>query len=1122
MTTRKTAEKLNREGLDHDPFWYKTGVIYEVHVRAFCDSDGNGIGDFQGLTSKLDYLKDLGVTALWLLPFYPSPLRDDGYDIADYFSVHSNYGTLDHFKVFLREAHHRGLRVITELVMNHTSDQHPWFQRARRAKPGSRWRNFYVWSDTPDRYKDARIIFKDVEVSNWTWDPAAQAYYWHRFFSHQPDLNYENPEVFEEMVKAFDFWLDLGVDGLRLDAVPYLCEREGTGCENLPETHDALRQLRAHVDSKYGDRMLLAEANQWPEDAAAYFGRGKGDECHMAFHFPLMPRLFMAVRMEDRTPIVDILEQTPSVPETAQWALFLRNHDELTLEMVTDEERDYMYRMYAHVHQARLNLGIRRRLAPLLGNDRKRIELLNALLFSLPGTPVLYYGDEIGMGENIFLGDRNGVRTPMQWSSDKNAGFSRANPQALYLPIIYDPEYHYEAVNVEGQLGNPHSLLWWMRRLLALRKKWRVLGEGKCEFLQPENRRILSYVLRNEHETVLVVANLSRFVQPVELDLSAFKQSVPVELFGRTAFPVITEKPYLLTLGPHSFYWFSVEAKAASPTFDGSACATLQTVTVEHEWTEVASGRGRTALEALLPDYIRVQGWYGGNTKTIKQTAVREAVSVAANGDCAGFLMLVQVDYVQGDPELYSLPLAFATGDEAERQRTASGRQVVANLAVETGSRGVLHDALGSPAFCQALLDMIADRRSIKGMQGSVAGSHTSVLRHLLGGDLPPLPSFSKTEQCDSSVVYGNKLILKLFRRLDLGTNSALEIGRFLTAREFPGVPPLAGALEYSGPNEECLSLAIVSGFVANAEDTWAGALAALGRYYDRAGTLSAKGESPPPVGNDLLGACCEELTPGVQELIGTYLESARLLGVRTATLHLTLASEAEDPDFVPEPFTPHYARGLFQTMRNIATQSLRLLRKELKTLPGETSSMAHRVLALDNEIIARYRPLFERRICAKRIRIHGNYHLGKVLWTGKDLVIINFEGEPEAALSERRIKRSPLRDAAGMVRSFDYAAYEGLHQHIQRGSLPPENLATFEPWARFWTHAVSSTFLRAYLRALGQSELLPSAPDELHVMLQAYLLNKAMHELGYELNNRPTWLKIPLQGILHLLEGTK
>jgi maltose alpha-D-glucosyltransferase/alpha-amylase len=1112
----------HRLGLDQDPFWYKTGVIYELHVRAFCDSDGDGAGDFRGLTSKLDYLKDLGVTALWLLPFYPSPLRDDGYDIADYHNVHPHYGTLADFKGFLREAHQHGLRVITELVMNHTSDQHPWFQRARRAKPGSRWRNFYVWSDTSEKYRDARIIFKDVEVSNWAWDHTAQAYYWHRFFAHQPDLNYDNPEVFEEMVKALDFWLDLGVDGLRLDAVPYLFEREGTSCENLPETHEALRKLRAHVDQKYGDRTLLAEANQWPEDAVAYFGLGKGDECHMAFHFPLMPRLFMALRMEDRTPIVDILEQTPPIPETAQWALFLRNHDELTLEMVTDEERDYMYRMYAHVHQARLNLGIRRRLAPLLGNDRKRIELLNALLFSLPGTPVLYYGDEIGMGDNIFLGDRNGVRTPMQWSSDKNAGFSRANPQALFLPIIYDPEYHYEAVNVEGQLANPHSLLWWMRRLLALRKKWRALGEGKCEFLQPENRKILSYVLRDEKETVLVVANLSRFVQPVELDLSAFRQCVPIELFGRTEFPAITEKPYGLTLGPHSFYWFSLEPKFTPAEISARSGATPRALTVASGWPEVLEGKPKAALEALLPDYLRAQRWFQGREGNLKQAAVREAISIPASDPPIGFLLLVQVEFVHRDPELYSLPLTFATAEAADRLRADSPHLILADLTAQSGLDGVLCDGLGSPAFCQALLEMVRSRRRSKGALGELEGSRTAALRRILD-ETEPLPaSFNMAEQDNSLILFGDKLVLKLFRRLEAGVNPDLEIGRFLTEKAFPNVPLLVGALEYSAGEGGGLSLALVQGYVANAKDAWTSALDALGRYYDRVGTLSAKGEVAPTVSSDLLRLCCQEASPAVQELIGTYLESARRLGERTAALHLALASETEDPSFAPEPFTPHYVRGLFQSMRNLATHNLRLLRKQLKTLPTEVAPMAERILSLESEIITRYRPLFERRISAKRIRIHGDYHLGQVLWTGKDFVILDFEGEPAVALSERRIKRSPLRDVAGMIRSFHYAAYAGLHQHVERGSLPPENVATFEPWARFWNHAVSATFLRAYLQSLGKSEVLPSTSEELQVMLQAYLLNKAMYELGYELNNRPAWLKIPLQGILHLLEEHK
>src|SRR5580704_3987599 len=649
-----------RKGLSPEPFWYKSGVIYEVHVRSFYDANGDGTGDFRGLTEKLDYIKDLGVTAIWLLPFYPSPLKDDGYDIAEYCDVHPMYGNLGDFKTFLREAHKRGLRVITELVLNHTSDQHPWFQRSRKAKPGSRWRNFYVWSDDSQKYKDARIIFKDVEISNWTWDHVAKAYFWHRFFSHQPDLNFENPEVHKHFLKVVDFWLDLGVDGLRLDAVPYLYERDGTSCENLPETHVFLKALRAHVDAKYNDRMLLAEANQWPEDAVTYFGQGKGDECHMAFHFPVMPRLFMALRMEDRLPIVDILEQTPPIPETCQWALFLRNHDELTLEMVTDEERDYMYRMYSQVHQARLNLGIRRRLAPLLNNDRKSIELLNSLLFSLPGTPVLYYGDEIGLGENIYLGDRNGVRTPMQWSSDKNAGFSRANPQSLYLPIILDPGYHYEACNVEAQLANPHSLLWWMRRLLTLRKRWRALGEGKCEFLQPDNHKILSYVLRHENEIILVVANLSRFTQPVELDLSAFKQMVPIELFGRMKFPVITETPYFLTLGPHNFFWFSLEAgpqPAAKP--ESGAPVALPAVVVAEDWEEIFSGRSRTQIEAILPDYFRMQPWFVGRSKTIKLVTLKEHFTMPLPDNKRVALALVQVEYVDGNPEIYMVPLAL-------------------------------------------------------------------------------------------------------------------------------------------------------------------------------------------------------------------------------------------------------------------------------------------------------------------------------------------------------------------------------------------------------------------------------------------------------------------------------
>ncbi|PIW64846.1 MAG: maltose alpha-D-glucosyltransferase, partial [Candidatus Omnitrophica bacterium CG12_big_fil_rev_8_21_14_0_65_50_5] len=523
--------------MDDEVLWYKDAVIYQMHVRSFFDSDGDGIGDFKGAAEKLAYLQDLGVTAVWILPFYPSPLKDDGYDIAEYMDVNPSYGTLQDFKIFLKEAHNRGIRVITELVINHTSVDHPWFQRSRRAAPGSSHRNFYVWSDTTEKYQDTRIIFKDFETSNWAWDPVAQAYYWHRFYSHQPDLNFDNPDVQKALFQVLDFWLAMGVDGMRLDAVPYLFEREGTNCENLPETHAFLKKLRAHVDKKFKGRMILAEANQWPEDAVAYFG--EGDECQMAFHFPIMPRLFMSIHMEDRYPIVDILKQTPDIPENCQWALFLRNHDELTLEMVTDEERDYMYRVYANDPQARINLGIRRRLAPLLGNHRRKIELMNGLLFSLPGTPIIYYGDELGMGDNIYLGDRNGVRTPMQWSADRNAGFSHTNPQRLFLPISMDPGYHYENINVETQQNNPHSLLWWMKRLVSLQRKHQAFGRGSIEFLQPENKRVLVFIRKFESETILVVANLSRFVQYAELDLSAYKSMMPVEMFGRIEFPLI-------------------------------------------------------------------------------------------------------------------------------------------------------------------------------------------------------------------------------------------------------------------------------------------------------------------------------------------------------------------------------------------------------------------------------------------------------------------------------------------------------------------------------------------------------------------------------------------------------
>jgi maltose alpha-D-glucosyltransferase/alpha-amylase len=1110
-----------RQGIDHDPLWYKNGVIYEVHVRAFYDSDADGIGDFRGLTEKLDYIKDLGITAIWLLPFYPSPLKDDGYDIADYCAVNPSYGTLADFKTFLREAHRRGLRVITELVLNHTSDQHPWFQRSRRAKPGSHWRNFYVWSDTATEYQDARVIFKDVEQSNWAWDRVANAYYWHRFFSHQPDLNFDSPAVHEAMFRVVDFWLDVGVDGLRLDAVPYLYEREGTSCENLPETHAFLKTLRQHVDENYEDRMLLGEANQWPEDAVAYFGQGKGDECHMAFHFPLMPRLFMAVRMEDRQPIVDILEQTPAIPETSQWALFLRNHDELTLEMVTDEERDYMYRMYAHVEQARLNLGIRRRLAPLMNNDRKSIELLNALLFSLPGTPVLYYGDEIGLGENIFLGDRNGVRTPMQWSSDKNAGFSRANPQSLYLPIILDPGYHYEANNVEVQLSNPHSLLWWMRRLLALRKRWRALGEGKCEFLQPDNRKILSYILRYESETLLVVANLSRFPQPVKLDLSAFQHSAPIELFGLSEFPIIDEHAYFLSLGPHSFYWFSLGPKfvrdQVQPSSNGQA--SLPKLELAHDWHEILEEKNRFGIREILPDYLRAQTWFKGKSKTIKLLTIKEDVPVKLASGADARLAFLQVDYVDSDTEIYSLPLAFAVGVEADGLRQHSPERVIAELNFAPPAQsGLLYDAFGSPDFCAALLEMICRPRRVKASQGEIEVLRLAELRKIIGESPPPKPSTARSEHNNSSVTFEDKLMLKLFRRLEPGRNPEVEVGQFLNSHSFPHCQTVAGSLEYVGHADFRFTLAVVHAFVPSATNAWDFTLDALGRYYDRVITWVAQGQSAAVP----LSEPVQLLQPGfpaeVAETIGTFLESARLLGVRTAELHKVLASEAVNEAFTPEPSTPHHRRAVFQSMRNVTVQNLRLLRQRMSALRPEIVPLARRVAELEPAIIQSYRALCDHRLSGKRIRLHGDCRLGQVLWTGKDFVFIDFEGDSSVPLSERRLKHSPMRDVATMLRSFHYAAAVGLDQHVERGSIPPENMLRFQSWLRYWNLWVSVAYLKAYFQATAGARILPDDEDAIRAMLRGYLLDRAMNELGRQLSNGDAGLEIPLSGVLFLL----
>ncbi len=1110
--------------LNNDPLWFQDAIIYEVPVRAFADSNDDGIGDFRGLTEKLDYLQDLGVTAIWVLPFFPSPLRDDGYDIADYTSINPIYGTLSDFQELLDAAHDRGIRVIIELIINHTSDQHPWFHRARRAPKGSKERDFYVWSDTPEKYQEARIIFQDFETSNWAWDPVAKEYYWHRFYSHQPDLNYESPEVCQAVFDVLDFWLAMGVDGLRMDAVPYLYEQEGTNCENLPATHAFLKQLRSHVDAKYPNRMLLAEANQWPEDAVQYYAAG--DECHMNFHFPLMPRLFMSLQMEDSFPIIDILQQTPQIPDNCQWALFLRNHDELTLEMVSDEDRDYMYRVYAQDTQARINLGIRRRLAPLMQNNRRRIELMNGLLLSLPGTPVLYYGDEIGMGDNIYLGDRNGVRTPMQWSSDRNAGFSRTNPQRLYAPPTIDPEYHYESINVEAQRANPQSLWWWMKRLIATRERFQAFGRGTFEFLYPENRKVVAFMRTYKDEHILVVANLSRFVQTVELDLSEFKGAVPVEIFGRTEFPAVGELPYFLSLSPHAFYWLTLQLQEASQTERPQS--QLPTLVASGKWQNIfARTESRAALASVLPDYLRTRRWFGGKARKIQATQITEVVSVPYR-DTEAYIVLLQVDYTEGSPETYVMPLAYETRElrvENEEKIAPPNSElrtlpeyVVAQVKVQGAETGVLVDALADKDFLAFPLEAIASAHRYQGLRGELLATTTDAL---IPGQLDRSqlePRLLKGEQSNTSVVYGDQLILKFFRKVEEGINPDLEIGRFLTEKKTEHFVPVAGALEYSRQSGQSVTLGILHEFVPETRDAWSYTLDSLRDYFEQVMVKQTDVAEVMP-SNSL----ATEIGGGIPELandiIGSYLTSAELLGQRTAELHLALASQPENPDFAPEPFTSFYQRSIYQYMRNLAGQALLLLKKRLPQLPPETQQLAQVVLNRQEQLMERFKSVLNLKITGQRTRCHGDYHLGQVLYTGKDFIIIDFEGEPARPMSERRMKRSPLRDVAGMLQSFNYAATLALRNEVDSGMIRPESLSAMEQWAQFWYGWVSVAFLNSYLVTADGATFLPKAKEEMQVLLDAYMLEKATYELGYELNNRPDWAEIPLQRILQLLD---
>ena len=1085
--------------LANDPHWYKDAVIYQLNVKAFFDSNNDGVGDFPGVTAKLDYVKSLGVNTIWLMPFYPSPLRDDGYDIAAYQDVHPQYGTLDDFRTMLAEAHKLGLKVITELVINHTSDAHPWFQAARHAPAGSPERDFYVWSDSDKKYAGTRIIFTDTETSNWTWDPVAKAWFWHRFFSHQPDLNFDNPAVLEAIITTMRFWLDMGVDGFRLDAIPYLIEREGTNNENLPETHAVIKKLRAAIDSSYSNRFLLAEANQWPEDVREYFG--DGDECHAAYHFPLMPRMYMAIAQEDRHPLTEIMAQTPEIPDSCQWAIFLRNHDELTLEMVTSRERDYMYSTYAADPRARINLGIRRRLAPLLDNDVDRIKLMNSLLLSLRGSPIIYYGDELGMGDNVFIGDRNGVRTPMQWSPDRNAGFSRADPQRLYLPPVMDAVYGFGSVNVEAQLREPSSLLNWMRRMLAVRSSSRAFGRGSLVFLKPGNRKILAYLREHDGETIFCVANLAASAQPVELDLSAYKGRVPVELLGRTAFPPIGELPYLLTLAAHGFYWFRLATDVAVPRWhdDRPPIENRPVVILSDGWKTLfanqvpvwrigAVGKTREQLETeTLPHFIEAQRWYASKG---------EAVTRAAMGAHArwGPDWLLQLVELQGPAEeaSYFVPLSLAWEDRDDERLKAMVGSAVARVR-QQAQVGVMADAFADEGFCRAVIASIGADESIPASEGTFRFVATEAYAAVTGDELASLPVGRPLAQSSNSIVtLGERLFLKGYRRIRAGRNPEFEVGCYLTdVARFEHAVPVAGVLEHVDNEGTVRTLALVQAHVPNQGDGWNLSLDYLKRFLDASHSAA---EIPADVH-------------------AAFVALAHTLGVRTAELHIAFASSSGHAAFDPEPLTEaDTAAYRARVLADLGT-TFELLEAGQDKLPDAARADVQALLAARERIEARIEAMREVPPGMQKLRIHGDYHLGQVLVTKNDFVIIDFEGEPGRDFEARRAKQSPLRDIAGMLRSFSYAQHSALRT---LGPAAPASSA-LAPALADWEAQVRAAFLAGYASAANDG-LWPAGVDGPDGLLGLFVLEKALYELRYESSNRPDWIDIPLRGVLDVV----
>ena len=1095
--TSSTAGNAHTPFEGEDPLWYKDAIIYQLHLKSFFDANNDGIGDFNGLIEKLDYIAELGVTAIWMLPFYPSPQRDDGYDIADYRGVHPDYGTLGDVRRFIEAAHARNIRVITELVINHTSDQHPWFQRARLAPAGSPEREFYVWSDDDEKYAGTRVIFLDTEKSNWTWDDEAKAYFWHRFYSHQPDLNFDNPAVLDEVLSVMRFWLDMGIDGLRLDAVPYLVEREGTNNENLAETHDILKRIRAELDRHAPGRMLLAEANQWPEDAQQYFGGG--DECHMSFHFPLMPRMYMAIAREDRFPITDIMRQTPAIPANCQWAVFLRNHDELTLEMVTSAERDYLWETYASDRRARINLGIRRRLAPLLQRDRRRIELMNGLLLSMPGTPVIYYGDELGMGDNIHLGDRDGVRTPMQWSVDRNGGFSRADPAALVLPPIMDPIYGFPAVNVESQARDQHSLLNWMRTMLAVRRRHRAFGRGTQRFLYPSNRRILAYLREQTdgsgEEVILCVSNLSRTAQAVELDLSAFAGRTPIDLVGGAAFPAIGQLSYLLTLPPYAFYWFTLQTEAGMPA--GTSQIPVQmpeyaTIVLRREISEVLQPTGRAILEReALPAYLQMRRWFA--SKGEKITNVRLAYAVKL-GDGNRAALLCEVEASIGERvESYSLPLGICRDD------TVTGplpQQLALTRVRRAAEVGYLTDAFALDPFAHNVIDAMRAERVLPFDGGRVAFHKTAGLDDVVLTEDAPIHRLS-AEQSNSSLIVDDRVVLKIVRKVLAGRHPEAEMTGYLTHRGFGSIAPLLGEVVRYDESDTPHTVIVAQGFVRNQGDAWTWTL----DYLKRASSDIA----------------AEDDAAAFEDALGGYLSLAGAIGRRLAEMHAILALPSDEPAFAPELAGPaeveRWAEGVVEQI-DLAVQAV----QRVTTWPDEAvhASANAFVAGADDLRGAAWRLSRLAAGLATQTRVHGDFHLGQVLVTLGDATLIDFEGEPAKTMEQRRAKSSPLRDVAGLLRSFDYAAASVLAARVPGSEQAAERQnALVEQFRR--SSAVA--FLEAYMSVLHAASDPWVQKSAEQPLLDLFLLEKAAYEVRYEAANRPAWIGIPLAGIARVAE---